>query len=391
MSSSSRDGQNPIVPAMSIQGATPPRQVSVVPRYCVYCKGLVETDAIYCTKCNSVYHQECTKRLHISSEGVFKRCCGSRQNSPNRENTSFSLDDLMQAMRTEFDPKLAAINNKIDLNLAAINTVIDAKLEGINKKIDDNLDVYKNMLDDRLGLVNAKIDESQSKLLQTAGRVSIVEADVTDLKSKLGSLESTETGNNNNRLRDGNVMSTCLKEVMDRAARKHNLILLGSNESNVVDGAARLTADRGIIQQLFIALNITPPVNPTDIRCFRIGKFSPNLAKPRRLKFTLPHSLIGLNILQQFIRMKKAGSLPQALADLILHLDLTPMQIQDRQAAYTELAERTKLGEAGLSVHMRNGFPKIVHSSGPRVVQQTQSSAPATSDTLDPGDRQKII
>lgn len=357
-----------VLPTVASQASVPQLVVTTVAPSCVCCKALVEIEdeSVTCTQCNSAYHSDCAKRLHRSSEGVFKRCCSSRKASPNRD-VGFSLDELMRAMRAEFNPKLQNINDTIDVKLAGIDRKIDSKWEAMNA-----------MIDDKLGLINAKVNESQSAVMGLTGRVGLIEGDITDIKTRIHTVESAAASGDSSG--DANVMRACLSEWEDRCARKHNLIIKGVPESGLGDGTARLTADRNSCISLLGALGY--PLShelSNPLKCYRIGKFSPNLREPRHLKLTLPHSLSVITVLQKFIKAKKDGSLQVNLRSLVIFLDKTPAQRVEYRRAKEELLRRSQTGETGLRLTTKNGFPTIIRASARRENLQPQPSAPPES------------
>lgn len=306
-----------VIPGLRVEGASPPANTPSAVPLCRVCKLVVDSDSVSCQTCLTIYHAGCVKRLAKNNTGGFKKCCGSRTNSPARD-IPFSLAELVNAMKKAFDPRFDSIEIAVTANTAALERI--------------------------------------------SGRVSTMEEDIVNLRTRMTTLEAAQPIAGHAATTD---MSECLKEMEDRQSRKNNLIIQRAKESGSGDGATRLVHDSTLIRSLFEVLSLGGHLNNPLTGCSRCGKFSPNLARPRPIRLVLPPTLTPRAVIQCFTKRKKEANFPETLRNLVLTTDKTPMQLQEYRVLKKELIRRTAAGEVGLWIRTWNGAQKIVHSSEP--------------------------
>lgn len=157
----------------------------------------------------------------------------------------------------------------------------------------------------------------------------------------------------------------CLDEVEDRLSRLPNVILLGIPESNQADAVHRKADDTKAVTVVCSAAGVTE--NEESLRCFRLGKYSPNLTLPRPIKAILS-SATNANVLVQRHRRVKMSNVQ--LKNISVFPDQTARQRMNSKALKEELVKRKK-DEANpfLKIVYFNGVGKIV-SAPPRPDQR---------------------
>lgn len=319
----------------------PGEQLLDVPSVCRGCKGNVVKDIVRCPKCSSPYHPSCAEKAGVASDGSFRKCCNPRKGSPGRD--GFSLDELMTAMRSVFDPQLAAIDAKVSETQESIKTI-----------------------GARVTIVEDDIKRIFHRVFDAEESIKGVHNDLAEFKA-CGGTSSSNTSN----------IAECIREMEDRKRRKKNIILLGIDEINDKNIQSRVKHDHDKVNELFTAISFiySPPVDQ-PLKTSRIGKFSPNLPKPRPLLVTLDKFQSVVSVTQAFTRLKRSSQPPPLLASLKITSDKTLMQRTEYKTLVMEMISRTQKGEAGLKIVTKSGSASIARVSGTTTNRPTTGQSP---------------
>uniref|UniRef100_A0A6V7JU56 Phorbol-ester/DAG-type domain-containing protein n=1 Tax=Bracon brevicornis TaxID=1563983 RepID=A0A6V7JU56_9HYME len=182
-----------LLPSLTICSPDDPSKDNDNLKKCGYCKQTVTSESHKCVKCEVFFHPSCAKKAGPNIDGSYKRCCGSRKNSPTREAPTLLVNDFIDALRNEVNPRL----NKIDETL---------------KRVEDTVRTIENR--------TTKNEKDMSTLRQ-------------DMKSSTDEVSAIETTNNNNVTRPmpaDQIVADCIQELADRTSRKQNIIIFGLKE-----------------------------------------------------------------------------------------------------------------------------------------------------------------
>lgn len=324
------------VPAIQVDSTLHPNDMAppIVPLSCRGCRNNVVNTVVNCPKCNAPFHPSCAEKAGVTSDGGYRKCCGSRKSSPARE--GFTIEELMAAMRLEFNPQLTAIDAKVTTTQETL-TAIDTRVTQLGEDVRS---------------ITQRVTDAEHSIEKVTRELTVLQ-------------QSTKKtpGNTSN-------MTDCLREFEDRNQRKKNIIIYGIAESNEKDTQSRVKLDLDKVSQLFSAISYVYSASQ-PLKILRIGKYSPNLDKPRPIKVILDTFHSVTSITQAFAKLRKSSQLPPSLAGVGVTSDKTTMQQHEYRLLKAELTARTKGGETGLRIATKNGSATIVRALGASVNPST--------------------
>lgn len=154
----------------------------------------------------------------------------------------------------------------------------------------------------------------------------------------------------------GAELEDVVREVMDRQARRNNLVLFGVPEqSSAQTGEQRGVGDRAVITD--ILAKVKPGYQFQFQKFHRLGRLNQVAVRPRPLKIVFNEEADVHDI----IRNAKILRTIAEHNNVVISYDRTPKQLELYQSLKRELDDRLSKGETNLKIRYRNGVPKIYH------------------------------
>lgn len=346
---------------------------------CLGCgKGIVRERTL-CSSCSRPYHPGCVTSMKILPNGAFQRCCGmkAKKVSPKRA-VSLSGDDrdgliseITKAIRKEIRVEVMgamkeAIGRELESELrrsmtaamtAAVGTAVSTAFDSVSKKL------FKE-----LGDVKAAVGDLREANETSDTRLTTLEEGLTTLSDRMTSFEDLADAASSTR--NAAKPDEYLDEIEDRLSRKRNVIAFGIPESQGGDAQTRKQRDIEALSGIFTELSFVEDMSA--IRCFRLGKFSSNLARPRPLKVVTSSSDKAANLIIIASQKRMRDGASAALRQTLILPDQTESQRLRFRLLKAEL-ERRRASEAnpGLKIITRNGIPRIV-SAEPGTIRRAR-------------------
>lgn len=222
-------------------------------------------------------------------------------------------------------------------NEQAMNS-INASMQEVKTQINDVKSVISSM--------GAEQQQIKASITQLEIKVSMGEAKLKSIETEVNEIRATAATPKAEDLLQHN--ETMLQEIIERKARKNNIILIGIPEQISPNKDERISKDREDVIKALANINEIPC--PTKM--YRIGKYSPN--KSRGIKICFDSEVH----VKKILRDKKA--LPD---NIKVYSDQTRLQQQLLQDLRNELSQRQKNGENNITIKYIRGLPKIVEAN----------------------------
>lgn len=207
-------------------------------------------------------------------------------------------------------------------------------------------------------LNEVKIISSKASLSYTCVNCTTIGQDINDLKAVIAELknEVAELKSQNSVPSENNISNSVFNEivheVIERQKRIKNIIIYGIKENTSNDQNVRLNCDTTNVKNV---LNfMSEDTNALDIKPIRLGKYLPNMGKPRPIKVVFKDEQIVHNIINKSRQLKNSE-----FSYVSISPDRTPKQIEYYKTLKNELNERKAKGENNLTIKYINGIPTI--------------------------------
>lgn len=310
-------------------------------RECRYCTNIIATDYVKCPVCDAAYHPGCAKQAKVLPNGSYLKCCGRKN--------SFSLSDFRSLIKEENVALSTEIKKEFSDQLKTVVTSVESLTVTVNKN--------NELLNDRISAV-----ETINKALET--NLAILETKVANNAECVSSLM------NQMGIEGCTSNAAVLEEVEARLARRSNVLIFGVSESKDANKEIREAHDRSLVVKICSDLEVDSPPSTH----FRIGKYSPALAKPRPIKMTFTNAVMTDLIIQNLVKLKRSKQVPPELQSIAISKDRTLMQRNQQKEAWAELHRRIQEGETDLKMVTRNGLSSIVKAQVHRSRQTGSAS-----------------
>ncbi|XP_044574848.1 uncharacterized protein LOC123258729 [Cotesia glomerata] len=296
-------------------------------RECKYCSNVIVTDYVKCPVCDSAYYPGCVKQTKVSPNGGYQKCC-CRKNS-------FTLSDFRSLIKEKNVALSIAIKKDFSYQLKTVVTSVESLTVTVNKN--------NALLNDRISAV-----ETVNKTLET--NLAILETKVANNAECVSSLI------NHMGIAGCSSNAAVLEEVEERLTRRGNILIFGVSESKEASKETREAHDRSLVVKICSDLKVDFSLSTH----FRIGKYSPALAKPRPIKLSFTNAGMTDLIIQNLVKLKRSKQVPPELQSIAISKDRTLMQRNQQKEAWAELRRRIQEGETDLKMVTRNGLSSIV-------------------------------
>lgn len=272
------------------------------------------------------------------------------------EDRKLVIAEIKSALVAEIkDEIMKSVNESIQKSIASIKTEVYKDLE--NKFSGELSDMHNDIVE-----LNSLKDNNIDTINQVA-----------DISSRLKCLENPA---------QSKITAHCLNEFEERMVRKKNVMIYNVPEIKNTDSNSRVTGDLESIST--IIREIAVDIDISSSNCSRVGKFSPNLARPRPFKLRCFSDNKAHEVMVKGSQMKARPEASPLLKMCLFLPDLTIQQRTERKQLKAELDQR-RIAEKNpdLKIWTQNGIPRIRNMK--KTAKITQPRPPVNGATISPG------
>lgn len=221
-------------------------------------------------------------------------------------------------------------------------------LEKILNKI-DTLATRSDLktLSEDISALRAEVTNISSTMAEALPRISKMEVEVKTLKNEINDLKSSSASA---------PISEVYSEFVDRTSRQSNVILYKIPESTSSSVMDKKTHDQDLLAKIFVSIGFTVP----SFTFHRLGKSNSSSPRPVKVIFSNP---AYVNDFFKSFSQERIAEVDTLLSQVTSSRDRTPGERTYLKKLRSELDERLKRGEKGLTIKFMKGIPKIVNQS----------------------------
>lgn len=334
---------------------------------CPQCGRNVVNAKVSCPLCDSVYHRSCAGLTKKLQNGGFSKCCSKGPVVLSIEDRSKIVDDICSKLAKQTAESQAKLADDISLRVSK------QVAEQMSRQLDAIIAKHVNVLRDEVARDIETVRQSVSTLQSTTegndrtrgeeirelgDRITSIEE---DLSVKLTTILSGVSPDPQDASKaKAELIDNCLDEMDDRMSRLRNVVIFGIPEPKHHLAIERKSDDTNRMLNIIAESGVLAESSDT-VKCFRLGKYSPNLLQPRPIKLILSSAANANLLVQNHLRLKKLSEGSSLIKDILIFPDQTDLQRKRAKQLKTKLLERRRQEmNPLLKIVHRNGVGKIV-------------------------------